>query len=203
MRRGDDPDMERLAGRHPELAEELGDLWAAASIAEDVAGALGSLADSETTAAFDASPRPTGDRGDGAEALFGGCELLEELGRGGMGVVYRARQPGLGRVVALKRMLRGDSALPQDVARFRAEAEAAARLDHPHIVPVYAVDVHAGEPFFLMKFIPGTTLARRLAEGPMLAWEAAGGSGSWPGRAIHYAHERGRAPSGSETTRTS
>ena len=153
-------------------------------------GALGSPADSETTAAFDAVSRPDGDPADGTDRLFGGCELLEELGRGGMGVVYRARQPGLGRVVALKRLLRGDSALPHDVARFRAEAEAAARLDHPHIVPVYAVDVHAGEPFFLMKFIAGTTLAKRLSEGPMPAWEAAALLAPVC-RAIHYAHEQG------------
>ncbi len=181
LRRGDAPDVETVAARHPELAEELRDLWAAASIAEDVAGALGAPADSETTATFDAP---------GDATLFGGCELLEELGRGGMGVVYRARQPGLGRVVALKRLLRGDSALPHDVARFRAEAEAAARLDHPHIVPVYTVDVHAGEPFFLMKFIAGTTLAKRLAEGPIPAAEAAALL-TPVCRAIHYAHQQG------------
>jgi serine/threonine-protein kinase len=80
--------------------------------------------------------------------------------------------------------------LPEDVARFRAEAEAAARLDHPNIVPVYAVDVYAGEPFFLMKFIAGTTLAKRLAEGPMPAWEAAALLAPVC-RAIHYAHEQG------------
>ena len=109
-----------------------------------------------------------------------------------MGVVYRPCDsgglgPGGG---GSKRMLRGDSALPQDVARFRAEAEAAAAAANPRIVPVYAVDVHAGEPFFLMKFIPGTTLARRLAEGPMLAWAAAALLAPVC-RAIHYAHERG------------
>ena len=167
--------------RHPELAEELRDLLGRRLDCRGGRGALGSPADPETTADF-AAPD--------ADHLFGGCELLEELGRGGMGVVYRARQPGLGRVVALKRLLRGDSALPNDVARFRAEAEAAARLDHPHIVPVYAVDVHAGEPFFLMKFIAGTTLAKRLSEGPMPAWEAAALLAPVC-RAIHYAHEQG------------
>ena len=189
LRRGGDPDVETLAGRHPELAEELRDLWAAASIAEEVAGALDRRPTPRRRPPSMRRPDPRRSR-DGAESLFGGCELLEELGRGGMGVVYRARQPGLGRVVALKRLLRGDSALPHDVARFRAEAEAAARLDHPHIVPVYAVDVHAGEPFFLMKFIAGTTLAKRLAEGPMPAWEAAALLAPVC-RAIHYAHEQG------------
>jgi serine/threonine-protein kinase len=190
LRRGGTPDVETLAGLHPELAGELRDLWAAASIAEEVARALGSAADSEITAAFDAPPLPRCDYPADGDRRFGGCELLEELGRGGMGVVYRVRQPGLDRVVALKRMLRGESAGPRDVARFRAEAEAAARLDHPHIVPVYAVDESAGEPFFLMKYIAGTTLAKRLAEGPMPAWEAAELLGPVC-RAIHYAHEHG------------
>ena len=90
----------------------------------------------------------------------------------------------------MKRLLHGASALPRDVARFRAEAEAAARLDHPHIVPVYAVDESAGEPYFLMKFIAGTTLAKRLAEGPLAAPDAAALLAPVC-RAIHYAHKQG------------
>ena len=194
MRQGRTPDLDDLARRYPDLADELRDLWAAAWIAEEVARTLG-LADatpSETTSEWDSTPPPIAlpDFAVAVAPRFGGCELLEELGRGGMGVVYRARQPGLGRVVALKRLLHGVSSLPHDVARFRAEAEAAARLDHPHIVPVYSVDAHEGEPYFLMKYIEGTTLAKRLAEGPMPAREAAALLAPVC-RAIHYAHQRG------------
>ena len=186
LRRGNPPDVEAAGRRHPELAGELRELWAAACVAEEMGkGALGpetiSWGSGIEAAEFPGPVPVEGDR-------FGDCELIEELGRGGMGVVYRARQLGLGRVVALKRLLLGDNAPPLDVARFRAEAEAAARLDHPRIVPVYLVDTHDGQPYFLMKYIEGTTLARRLAEGPMPPDEAAALLAPVC-RAIHYAHE--------------
>jgi len=90
-----------------------------------------------------------------------------------MGVVFRAREPGCGRIVALKRLLRGAGSSAQDVERFQAEAMAAAHLAHPHIVPVFQVGEHEGQPFFTMQYIDGTTLARRLADGPMPGLEAA------------------------------
>jgi serine/threonine-protein kinase len=192
VRAGGAGDIDELARRHPEVADELRDVWAAAWIAEEVARAGESDSDSGMTASFE-SPGAAGGvsrEGTPMPPVFGGCELLAELGRGGMGVVYRARQPGLSREVALKRLIRGESALPLDRARFRAEAEAAARLDHPHIVPVYIVDEDGGEPYFLMKFIAGTTLAKRLAEGPMPAAEAAALLAPVC-RAVHYAHEQG------------
>ena len=90
-----------------------------------------------------------------------------------MGVVYKARQGSLGRTVALKMILRGSMPTDADLARFRSEAENAARLDHPAIVPIYEVGQQDQQPFFTMKYVAGTTLARRLADGPMNPREAA------------------------------
>ena len=122
--------------------------------------------------------------------ILGDYELLEELGRGGMGVVYKARQISLKRIVALKMILRGSLASAADVTRFRAEAETAARLDHPQIVPLYEVGEFEGQPYFSMKFVAGTTLARRLADGPLPAREAAQLLAPIC-RAIDFAHRQG------------
>ncbi len=186
LRSGRPPDIDAVARRHPALAGEIRELWATAWIAEEMAKPTAS-AETITWSSRGETlpPAPTT-----APTVFGACELLAELGRGGMGVVYRARQQGLGRIVALKRMLHGDSAPPGDVARFRAEAEAAARLDHPHIVPVYSVDTDEGQPYFVMKYVEGTTLARRLAEGPLPPVEAARLLAPVC-RAVQFAHERG------------
>jgi WD40 repeat protein/serine/threonine protein kinase len=124
------------------------------------------------------------------ERMIGRYEIHEELGRGAMGVVYRARQPGLNRIVALKMILSGDYAAPQDLARFRSEAEAVARLQHPHIVQIYEVGEHDGLPFFSLEFIGGGSLAKKLAGAPMRAREAAQLTETLA-RAVHYAHQRG------------
>lgn len=182
-RAGRTPDVDELARRHPQVADELRALWATAWVAEALAGGSSDETLAHPPYAPDLPDAPPG-------ARFGDCELLDEIGRGGMGVVHRARQAGLGRVVALKRLLHGDTAHPSDVARFRAEAEAAARLDHPHIVPVYAVDTHEGQPYFVMKYVEGTTLARRLAEGPLPPVEAARVLAP-VARAVQFAHEHG------------
>ena len=123
---------------------------------------------------------------------FGDYELIGEVGRGGMGIVYRARQKSLNRVVALKIILAGRWASDAQVERFRSEAEAAAGLDHGNIVPIYEIGEYGGQPFFSMKLIEGTSLARRIAESGVRGTELrelvrAVGTIA---RAVHYAHQR-------------
>jgi serine/threonine-protein kinase len=107
-----------------------------------------------------------------------------------MGVVYRARQVKAGRLVALKVMLAGAFAGPDDLLRFRVEAESAARLQHPNIVPVYEVGDHDGRPFFSMEFCEGGGLDRRLAGTPLPPAEAARLVETLA-RAVEAAHQKG------------
>ena len=97
--------------------------------------------------------------------LQGRYRIEAELGRGGMGVVYRARQVSLNRLVALKMIATGQLAKPALVQRFHSEAEAAARLDHPNIVPIYEIGEYDGQHYFSMKLINGGTLAETLSRG--------------------------------------
>jgi serine/threonine protein kinase len=120
-----------------------------------------------------------------------GYEIIGELGRGGMGVVYKAQQFGLRRIVALKMILAGDLAGPDQLARFRAEAEAIARFQHPNIVQIYEVGEHNGLPFFSLEFVDGGSLAEKLRrDGPFEPCQAAQFV-EIIARAIQVAHERG------------
>ena len=121
---------------------------------------------------------------------FGEYELLNEVARGGMGVVYRARQLGLNRVVALKMILAGRLADHDDVQRFYTEAEAAGRLKHPNIVAVHEVGQVDGQHFFTMEFIEGMSLDQKLAHGPLPS-KAAARYVRVLSRAVHHAHEQG------------
>jgi hypothetical protein len=176
--------LETMAREHPDLAGQLRELFAAMSVADAVAE-QSTIYGSFTEAA--AGPPPvlvSRDDSWGAAggfvpgstplpATLGDYELVEEIARGGMGVVYRAIQKSLGRTVAIKMLLRRDLAGPADIARFRSEAEAAAQLDHPGIVSIFEVGEEAGHPFYSMQFIEGTTLSRRLTAGPLPPREAA------------------------------
>jgi serine/threonine-protein kinase len=177
------PDLEDAARQHPDLADELRELWAAAQIAD----AFAHPSDRPTV---DRVPAPPAGTPGPLPRSFGDFELLEELGRGGMGVVYKAWQKSLGRTVALKMILRGDLASPSDLARFRSEAESAARLDHAGIVAVYGVGECDGQAYFSMQYVEGTTLAGRLAAGPLPPREAAHLVAT-VARAVHHAHQTG------------
>jgi eukaryotic-like serine/threonine-protein kinase len=125
-----------------------------------------------------------------APERFGDYELLGEIARGGMGIVYRARQVKLNRVVALKMILSGRFATEEEVQRFQREAEAAASLDHPHIVPIYEVGRHRGRSFFSMKLIEGGSLSKHLAR-LLHDPRAAARLMVTVARAVHDAHRRG------------
>ncbi len=119
-----------------------------------------------------------------------GYRILGELGRGGMGVVYKARQRGLNRLVALKMILAGAHASPHQLARFHVEAEAVATLQHPNIVQIYDVGEQDGLPFFSLEFVDGGPLDRKLGGKPLPPREAALLCASLA-RAMHFAHEHG------------
>jgi eukaryotic-like serine/threonine-protein kinase len=182
---GQPPDRDQLLAEYPDLADELAAFFAADSQVNRAAAHLRVDADAPTTGLA------TTPAGPGMKVeYFGDYHLLEEVGRGGMGVVYKALQETLNRTVALKMILSGQLANDTDVRRFRAEAEAAAKLDHPGIVPVYEVGQHDGHHYFSMAFVEGTSLARRLAQGLPAPREAAELTRK-VAEAVAYAHVEG------------
>jgi serine/threonine-protein kinase len=178
QRHGRSADIDAMALAHPDLADELRGLWGMVLVMD---GLVRPRAQEPSTLPLPSPERSLPLR---RRREFGEFELLEELGRGGMGVVYKARQTSLDRLVALKLIQRGER------ERFRREAESAARLDHPNIVPVYGVGECDGEAYLCMKYIEGTTLARLVAENPLPPREAARYV-LLIARAVHYAHEKG------------
>jgi WD40 repeat protein len=192
---GQHPDRAELLSRHAEMAGELRAFFADLDGVEPLAAPL-RQAVGQCTAAV--SETPTLGVGDvAAEAplhnrvrYFGDYELLEEIARGGMGIVFRARQVSVNRPVALKMILAGQLASADDVKRFHAEAEAAANLDHANIVPIYEVGEHEGQHYFSMKLVEGGSLAAeagRFRTDP----RAAAGLVAVVARAVHHAHQRG------------
>jgi tRNA A-37 threonylcarbamoyl transferase component Bud32/tetratricopeptide (TPR) repeat protein len=126
----------------------------------------------------------------GVPTHFGGYELLEELGHGGMGVVYKARQKSLDRFVALKMMRTGEFSTAAERRRFEREARAVARLQHPNIVQIYEVGETGGQPFFSHEFVEGGSLLDRIGGTPLASRHAAT-IVEVLARAMQYAHERG------------
>ncbi|MCI0534864.1 MAG: serine/threonine protein kinase [Verrucomicrobiales bacterium] len=126
----------------------------------------------------------------GSRARFGDYELLEEIGRGGMGVVYRARQRSLNRIVAVKMLLFAGLAAPDRLRRFQNEAAATAALEHANIVRLLDVGEHEGQPFIAMEFITGRDLAQLVRERPLASRQAAVYVAKIA-RAIEFAHRQG------------
>jgi WD40 repeat protein len=177
----DTPRLDEYLRRFPSFTEQLRDLF-------EVWGALGSrdLDDLEATTDATGSAPETSSHA----PLVPGYDILGVLGRGGMGVVYKAKQQGLNRTVALKMILAGDHAGREDIERFRVEAEALGRLRHPHIVQIHEVGGHGDRPYFSLEYCDGGSLAGHLKGTPLPPRDAAALLET-VARAVHAAHRAG------------
>ncbi len=171
----------------PQFAEVV-EAVLSAQLAAGKDGTIGKGAAS--TVALPKGERPAAAAPLEASSRFGDYELLGEIARGGMGVVFKARQVKLNRIVAVKMILAGQLASEEDVRRFYSEAEAAAKLDHPGIVPVFEVNEIQGRHYFSMGFVEGRSLHERASRGPLPQREAAE-IVRQVARAVHYAHQQG------------
>jgi predicted Ser/Thr protein kinase len=201
---GDNPNPSEWIGRHPEHAEELHRFFAAQEKVQHLAAPLRDAVEPRLgqKAEVPAGPgllqqttpvEPAAGQSAAAAALpraFGDYELLEEIGRGGMGVVFRARHVRLGRTVAVKMLAGLGPRGPDESERLKHEARILAELDDPGIVPVYEVGLHEGQHYFAMKLIEGPSLAGRL---PALTGDVREGVRvvAAAARAVQHAHERG------------
>jgi WD40 repeat protein/serine/threonine protein kinase len=181
---GAGPSAEELCADCPELLEEARRRIRALERMNPL------LADSDSEDAFASLGPSEGADSDRVSPTVPGYEILGEVGRGGMGVVYKAWQIKLKRLVALKMILSGRYAGPKERQRFRTEAEAVARLQHPNIVQIYDVGEHDGRPFLALEFVAGGSLAQRLRQEPLPVREAAEFVETLA-HAVHYAHEHG------------
>jgi WD40 repeat protein/tRNA A-37 threonylcarbamoyl transferase component Bud32 len=174
---GQKPDQIQLVARHPDLEADLRAFFSGQHKIQAEIAPLRGVLNSKSSPPF-------------SKRAFGNYVLLKEIGHGGMGIVYKAQQISPRRIVALKMVRAGQLASPEDVRRFRAEAETAASLDHPNIVPIYEVGECEGQHYFTMKRIEGGSLAKHLglfthshrASARLLGKVA---------RAIHHGHQRG------------
>src|SRR5262245_51146287 len=182
---GETPHLEEYLGRFPHLASQLRVQFEIEPIFH-----AGSRAVSPLTGVEPTVPQDGGATTAGPLPQVPGYEVLGVLGRGGMGVVYRARHRALKRLVALKMIRAGDEIDPEQRARFRAEAEAVARLQHPNIVQVYEVAEHEGRPLLALEYVAGGSLADHLRGTPQPPADAARLVQTLA-RAVHYAHGRG------------
>ncbi len=189
------PDRSELLARYPQMSGELREFFADFDRVESLAAPLRGLAHDALVSTGTDEATPAGENsGPLPGSSFGDYDLLELVGRGGMGVVYRARHRSLNRIVALK-MVRADRlASAGEIQRFRNEAVAAALLDHPNIVPIYEVGAHDGQHYFSMKYAEGGSLSRQ--HGRFVSDPRSAALMLVPlARAVHHAHRaRGAAP---------
>ena len=177
-------DFDALGREHPDLVDEIKQLLAVGQMID-----FAKLKSTNATTIGQSGPHVPANTVQ-LPSTFGEYELLEEIGRGGMGIVYKAWDKTLQRHVALKMILRGIHATPADLGRFRSEAQAAGGLTHPNIVPVYQVGEQDGQAYFCMKYVVGRTLAAVMADKPLHPREAARYMVAIA-RAVQHAHEKG------------